>query len=147
MSLLSFFQPITNLLDELITSDEERGKIQIELNKLQSSVDKEFIKLTGKSIDAETKIREADYRLREAELKSDSKLVKNWRPFLMIILSLPMIFNWVIYPMMLQFTDVYSIAEIELPEQYWSFMQLFYGVYGGGRTIEKVAKHIYKEKR
>lgn len=142
MNILSLFAPVTNLIDELVTSDEERLTLQVELEKVKASVDKEILAVGGKVVDAEAKIREADFKVREQELKSDSWLVRHWRPFMMMALGMPMLFNFIGLPF-LQMTGYYDfIKPIVLTPEYWTITQTFYGVYGGGRTLEKIVKHV-----
>ena len=144
MNILSLFAPVTTLIDELVTTDEERLKLNNELEKIKSEVDKQILVVGGKVVDAEARIREADFKARELELKSDSWLVRHWRPFMMMALGLPMLFNFIALPF-LKMTGHYDfITEITLSPEYWTIVQTFYGVYGGGRTLEKIVKHIRK---
>lgn len=66
MSILGFigaiFKPAVDLIDSLHVSDEERGKLQNELARIQQDIHKETTKLLV------------------AEARSDHWLTANWRP-------------------------------------------------------------------
>ena len=145
MNILGLFGPVTKLIDTLTTTDEERLELRNELERIKADVDTQILKTTSKVVEAEAQIRAADFKARELELKSDSWIVRHWRPFMMIALGVPMLFNFVGVPFFTIFTDKYLLMEpIDLSPEYWIIVQTFYGVYGGGRTLEKIVKHIRK---
>ena len=109
----NIFKPAVDLVDELHVSDEERGKLQLEITKVQASIQKESVKLMI------------------AEAKSDHFLVAAWRPICALIL-----FSLILLD---------GFKFVDAPEQVYSLAELFLGVYGGGRTLEKVAKQIGKK--
>jgi Holin of 3TMs, for gene-transfer release len=73
----SIVKPITDLIDNLTTSDEEKLSLKNELVKLQNDV-------AVKVIDYQSKLLDSQTRLIEAEAKGQSWLQRNWRPITMI---------------------------------------------------------------
>lgn len=81
--LSSIVKPITNMIDNLTTTDEERGKLKNELTKIEN----EFL---GKALEYEAKLLDSQGRIVEAEAKGQSwlasirlsliELQRNWRP-------------------------------------------------------------------
>ena len=80
MGVLDFLsgivKPITDLIDNLSTSDEERGKLQNELTKIEN----EFL---AKALEYKSKLLDSQGRIVEAEAKGQSWLQRNWRPITM----------------------------------------------------------------
>ncbi len=74
MGVLDFLsgivKPITDLIDNLSTSDEERGKLQNELTKIEN----EFL---GKALEYESKLLDSQSRVVEAEAKGQTPLKRS----------------------------------------------------------------------
>ena len=113
---------VGNVLDKLTTTDEERLEAK---NKIQQILE-----------DADTKAQEQVSRRWEADMKSDSFLSKNIRPFILIYLT-------VIFTSLAFFDG--NIGEFGLAKEYIPIFQTLlvtvYGAYFVGRTWEK-AKSI-----
>jgi len=108
-------------VDELVTSDEERLNVK-------KQVAETVAPLLQAAQEYEMKVMEARSRLIEAELKSDSFLAKNWRPFTMLVFSAYII--------------VSMIVGAEVPEKMWDVFYLGFGGYVVGRSVEKTAGTI-----
>jgi len=123
MSIFSFisnlFKPAADLVDELVVSDEERGKLKNELAKIQSQAQKQML-------DYESKVVEARSKVIIAEASSVHKLTALWRP----IASLGLVIIIVLASFGIGNPDekVYGLAELLL------------GVYAAGRSCEKLVK-------
>lgn len=107
------FEPAANLIDEIHVSDEERGKLQLEIAKVQAGIHKESTKLMT------------------AEANSDHFLVAAWRPLCALVL-----FGLILLD---------GFKFVDAPPQVYSLAELFLGVYGGGRSLEKISKQIGKK--
>src|SRR5664279_127354 len=81
MGILDFLggiiKPITDLIDNLTTTDEERGKLKNELTKIEN----EFM---GKALEYESKLLDTQGKVVEAEANGQSWLQRNWRPITML---------------------------------------------------------------
>ena len=135
MPLLSFLSelisPVTNLVDELFTSDEERGQMRNALAKIESQVEMKML-----AYEAEIIKYQSDVII--AEAKGDSWLQRNWRPSLMVVFGFIVANNYIIAPYLSAMFGWEVVLEI--PEQLWGLLSLGVGGYIGGRTVEKVIK-------
>ena len=108
------FKPAVDLVDELHTSEEEKGQIKAAILSGQAS------------LEAQITMRQA------ADAGSASWLTRIWRPicaltFLSIVVA-----------------DSYSLLPNPASDQFWLTLQILLGVYGGGRSLEKAASVIRK---
>jgi len=135
MPLLGFLSelisPVANLVDELFTSDEERGKMRNALAKIESQVEMKML-----AYEAEIIKYQSDVII--AEAKGDSWLQRNWRPSLMVVFGFIIANNYIIAPYLEAMFDWQVVLEI--PIQLWDLLKLGVGGYIGGRTIEKGIK-------
>ena len=132
----SLIKPVTDLVDELFTSDEERGKMNNALAVIQNN-------LRAKMMEYEAEIAKYQTSIIIAEAKSQSWLARNWRPSLMAIFGLIIANNYIIAPYLAAMFD-WSVV-LEIPEELWGLLKLGVGGYIGGRTVEKVIK-VWKDK-
>ncbi len=127
MGVLDFLsgivKPITNLIDNLSTSDEERGKLQNELTKIEN----EFL---GKALEYEAKLLDSQGRIVEAEAKGQSWLQRNWRPITMLTF------------LILVVCDSFGLLTFRLSNEAWLLLQIGLGGYVVGRTGEKIVEKI-----
>lgn len=123
--LTSAVKPITDLIDNLNTSDEERGLIRLEFMKLQAG-------LFAQVFQYEEKLLSSRASIIEAEAKGQSWLQRTWRPITMLtflVLVVADSFGWLANP---------------LAPQMWTLMQIGLGGYVVGRSAEKIAPSIAK---
>ena len=117
---------IGNVIDKLTTTDEERLEVKKQIQQILE--------------DADTKAQVEVSRRWEADMKSDSFLSKNIRPFILIYLT-------VIFTSLAFFDG--NIGEFALAKEYIPIFQTLlvtvYGAYFVGRTWEK-AKSITNNK-
>ena len=113
---------IGNVIDKLTTTDEERLEVKKQIQQILE--------------DADTKAQVEVSKRWEADMKSDSFLSKNIRPFILIYLT-------VIFTSLAFFDG--NIGEFALAKEYIPIFQTLlvtvYGAYFVGRTWEK-AKSI-----
>ena len=116
---------IGNVIDKLTTTDEERLEVKKQIQQILE--------------DADTKAQVEVSKRWEADMKSDSFLSKNIRPFILIYLT-------VIFTSLAFFDG--NIGEFALAKEYIPIFQTLlvtvYGAYFVGRTWEK-AKAITKK--
>lgn len=129
MGVLDFLsgivKPITDLIDNLSTSDEERGKLQNELTKIEN----EFL---AKTLEYESKLLDSQGRIVEAEAKGQSWLQRNWRPITMLTFLVLVVF------------DCFGFLKFRLSNEAWLLLQIGLGGYVVGRTGEKIVEKIRK---
>lgn len=117
---------IGNVIDKLTTTDEERLEVKKQIQQILE--------------EADTKAQEQVSKRWEADMKSDSFLSKNIRPFILIYLT-------VIFTSLAFFDG--NIGQFEIAEEYIPIFQTLlvtvYGAYFVGRTWEK-AKSIGNNK-
>ena len=117
----SLFEPATKLIDKVSTTDQERLELRNELAKVEAHVTEKMLEVAKLQLEAET-------RIKEAELKSENWLVQSWRPFTSVILIGAVIYH--------------SYAKIPMPPEMMNLVEVFLGVYSGGRTLEKIANSV-----
>jgi len=85
-------------------------------------------KLKNELAKIEAGMQKEAVKLMTAEASSDNKLTSSWRPICALVL----------------FTLILAdgFALIKAPDQVYELANLFLGVYGGGRSLEKAAKAL-----
>lgn len=68
---------------------------------------------------------------------SGSKLQRNWRPVTMLCFTFIIMYYYFLSP-------VFGFPGIELPERFWSLLEIGLGGYVVGRSVEKVAETVTK---
>jgi hypothetical protein len=130
MSIISFLsgavKPITDLVDSLHTSGEEKGKLVNELTKMEND-------LAMKVLEYEAKIMELQTSVIKSEAEGSSWLQKSWRPITMLTF------------LMLVVLDSFGWLANRLAPEAWTLLQVGLGGYVVGRTIEKVAPSMMEK--
>jgi hypothetical protein len=121
-------KPITNLVDSLHTSEEERLKVKAELLTLQTT-------LLSNVLNYETKLAEAQSKVIVAEAQGQSWLQRNWRPVLMLSFTAIVVNNYILAP-------IFGTPPATVPESMWTLMQIGVGGYIVGRSAEKVVPGV-----
>ncbi len=127
MSFLSFISaaisPVTELIDNLHTSDEERETLRIKFVSLQNEITTKVIALESQLIAAKSSII-------VAEANSQSSIARNWRPITMLTF------------LMLVVLDSFGWLPSPLAPEAWTLLQLGLGGYVVGRTLEKTVPTV-----
>ena len=117
-------------LDKLITSDEERLKIQNELEKIKLDAQANAIKLEA---ELEVKMEESVTARWQSDMQSDEPLAKRVRPYSLVYLLLVV--------SLLSFTDgnlgTFAVKEVYI-DLFQALLLLVFGAYFGGRSLEKI---------
>lgn len=116
-------QPVTNLIDKLHTSEEEKLQARAALVGLQ-------VQLTEKMLDYEARLLEAQSSVIKAEATGRGVLQRNWRPITMLTF------------LALVVADTLGYTEFRLSEQAWELLKIGLGGYVIGRSAEKIAPTI-----
>lgn len=121
----SIVSPITNLIDELHTSDEEKLIIKNKMMQIQANAYSEAIEL-------EKQVMQAKASIITAEANGQSWLQRSWRPIAMLTFLALVVadsFGWLANP---------------LATEAWTLLQIGLGGYVVGRSAEKIAPVVMK---
>jgi hypothetical protein len=116
--------PVAGLIDKLHTSDAERLEAQRALFVAEAE-------LTGKVLDYEARLMEAQASIVKAEAAADSWLTRSWRPIVMMVFLGMVVSWWVGYTP----AKVTETLVLEL----FGLIKLGLGGYVIGRSAEKIA--------
>ena len=121
--LTSAFQPLTRLIDDVHTSEEEKLQIKQQVFEAQNHV-------TLKLLDYEKQLLDSKTQIIVAEAQGGSWLQKSWRPITMLTF------------LVLVVCDAFGWLAFRLSEQAWALLQLGLSGYVVGRSMEKIAPNI-----
>ena len=120
--------PVTKLIDEVSTTDEERLRLRNELAKIERDVKLKALDLDKEIFDGQTKIQ-------LAELKQESNFVKMARPFATWSLVSIILFNYVGSPII---KYLYGIDFPPINDTAIITLGAISGTHTLGRTLEKL---------
>ncbi len=112
------------LLDELISSPTEKLEAK---NRLAEIV---LARLQA--------LNDAQRDVLLAEMKG-SLLQRNWRPVVMLTFAFIIVYHYFLQPLMGFWLEV---PTIQLPDQFWTLLEIGLGGYVIGRSVEKVADKL-----
>ncbi|MBU2492373.1 MAG: holin family protein [Bacteroidetes bacterium] len=123
MGILNFLsgivKPITDLIEGITTTDEERDKLKNELTKIEN----EFM---SKALEYEGLLLESQSKIIQAEAAGQSWLQRSWRPITMLTFLLLVI------------CDSFGLLSFRLNDEAWMLLKIGIGGYVIGRTGEKI---------
>lgn len=141
MSLLDILgtivKPVTDLIDSLTTSDEERLKLKNELFKIENVI-------KAKVLEYEARLAEAQQKVLVAEAQGESWMQRNWRPLLMLSFGVIIVNNFILAPYLGAMFGFKIILEI--PPDMWDLLKIGIGGYIAGRSVEKGVQ-LWKNKK
>ena len=117
--ITNIFKPATDLVDELVTSDEERLQLKTKLKEVEN----EF---QTKVLEYESRLMESQSAIIQAESTGKSWLQRNWRPITMITF------------LILVVCDSFGLLTFRLADEAWTLLQIGLGGYVVGRSAEKI---------
>jgi hypothetical protein len=117
--ITNIFKPATDLVDELVTSDEERLQLKTRLKEVEN----EF---QTKVLEYESRLMESQSAIIQAESTGKSWLQRNWRPITMITF------------LILVVCDSFGLLTFRLADEAWTLLQIGLGGYVVGRSAEKI---------
>ncbi|CAA0231916.1 3TM-type holin [Tenacibaculum maritimum] len=116
----SVFKEIGNVIDNVITNDEERLKAKEAILTMLMEKGNEIDKFKADIIQAEAK---------------GNFLQRSWRPILMLLFGFVVLYSKFIAP-------AFSLPNTELEQDFWNLLQLGIGGYVVGRSAEKIIKDV-----
>lgn len=123
----SVVKPLFGMVDDLHTSDEEKGQLKIALETLHNTIATEALKY-------EAAIAEYKASVIIAEAKSESWITRSWRPLTML--------TFVVLIVMIATGLMDTDALAAVPGQLWTLLTIGIGGYMGGRSAEKIVPGI-----
>lgn len=120
--------PVLEIIDKLVPDADLKTRLKAEIGT----------SLARRDIALVTARREAVL----SELRSDSWMTRSWRPALMFLLMMFLLFFGLIVPLMELVAGEPLPLEPRLdriPDPLWNLLALGVGGYVGGRTVEKIA--------
>ena len=146
-SILSsdFVKTVGKVIDDLVTSDEEKGELKLKFLNQQLDTIREANKMELAHINADTELMKAQAENIKAEAQSESPLARTWRPLTMLTLVAGIIMH--------QFGLDDAVASLwgghgisdEYVDEYFTLVQIGLGGYVLGRSGEKIAKTMKKQ--
>jgi hypothetical protein len=122
--------PVASLIDDLHTSDEEKLIMKAKLMEIEKET-------MAKAIDFEAELINAKKDIIVAEAQGQSWLQRTWRPLLMLIITIIIANNYILFPYISLFFPG-SATMLELPGELYNLMAIGVGGYVVGRTGEKI---------
>jgi len=122
--------PITDLIDDLFTSDEERDEAKRRLMLVE-------LEMQIKAQEIEAKIVEAKKDVMVAELQQGDNYTKRARPTVVYAGLVALFLNHILLPWVTFFTGK-VLPTIELPTEFWFAWGGVVGVYAFTRGQEKI---------
>ena len=126
---LTAFAPIINkvfrVIDKSITDKDLALKLKNDLNMQLLQSGTEELKATARIVEAEAK---------------SNWFVASWRPLLMYVLIAILIWNFIISPIILVLFKIN--AQVLLPSDVWTLLQIGLGGYVVGRSGESIARTL-----
>ena len=116
-------KPITDLIDNLHTSDEEAAKIKQAVFQTQTNLALQVLEYEKQLLDSQKSII-------VAEAQGGSWLQRSWRPITMLTF------------LCLVVADSFGWLPFRLAEDAWTLLQLGLSGYVAGRSLEKIAPKI-----
>ncbi len=123
-------KPITDLIDNLTTSDEERAEAKAKLQLIQNDLTSKYLELEAKTVEAKEKVM-------IAELNQSDNYTKRARPTILYGGMFIMFINNAILPWLAFFKGM-KLPTINLPSEFWIAWGGVASVYAFGRTKEKL---------
>lgn len=128
----TIISPITTLIDDLNTSDEEKLTLKNQMKQLELTYQAKLLELDSQLLESKTNII-------IAEAKGESWLQRNWRPMLMVTFMVIIANNYIIAPY-LNALGVTAVM-LDIPGGMWAMLTVGVGGYVGGRSWEKVKRN------
>ena len=119
--IAGLIKPVTDLVDNLHTSDEERLAAKGVLLQLQTG-------LMSQTLDYEKQLAQSQANIIVAEATANSWLTRTWRPITMLTFVALVVWS--------QFTGMV------IPPDLWFVIKIGLGGYLGGRSVEKSVASI-----
>ncbi len=120
------FKPVSAIIDDIHTSEEEKFMIKKEMSKIQSDIQIRVLDYEKEMLVAKTSII-------NSESNGQSWLQRNWRPITMLTF------------LCLVVCDSFGLLTFRLADEAWTLLQIGMGGYVIGRSCEKIIPQVLKK--
>ena len=120
------FKPVSAIIDDIHTSEEEKFMIKKEMSKIQSDIQIRVLDYEKEMLVAKTSII-------NSESNGQSWLQRNWRPITMLTF------------LCLVVCDSFGLLTFRLADEAWTVLQSGMGGYVIGRSCEKIIPQVLKK--
>nr|WP_067289831.1 3TM-type holin [Marinobacterium profundum] len=127
-AITALVTPVTEMVDALHTSDEERLQARAAIFGLQSELSQTLIEYESKLLAAKSSVI-------IAEAQGQSWLQRSWRPITMLTF------------LVLVVLDTMGLTAFRLSDQAWTLLQIGLGGYVVGRSVEKTVPSLMQAMR
>jgi len=111
---------ITGVLDTVITNDEERLEAKKQLMEITSKLATDLTATQSDVIKTEM---------------TGTNLQRNWRPIVMLLFAGIVVYEYFVAP-------ISGLPKSNLPEAFWSLLEIGLGGYVIGRSVEKITNSV-----
>ena len=125
----SIISPVANMVDNLTTTDAEKGDIKNKLETIKNS-------MASAMLSYEAKLTEAKAEIVKSETVG-SWLQRSWRPIIMLMFGFIIMYEYFI-------SNVFNLPKANLPGAFWELLNIGLGGYIVGRSAEKIAPNFKK---
>lgn len=125
-------KPATDLIDEVVTSDEERLQLKNTFQQIQNELAMKQTDLLFKQMELEKEISSLSAKMISAEVSQGGWLSRSWRPITMLVfvgIIVIYVFGWV-------------QVDSEFAREFLDLVKIGLGGYVVGRSFEKTSTTI-----
>ena len=127
-------KPITDLIDNLTTTDKEKLELKNKLQQINNLYN-------SKVLEYQSDIARYQEKIIVQEAKG-GYWQRNWRPFLMLSITFILINNYIIFPYLHLYFK--QIVTLKFPAGFWALLTTGVGGYVLGRSGEKISENFKK---
>jgi len=131
--LSGIVKPITDMIDNLTTTDKEKLQLKNKLLEIQNLYN-------SKILEYENNISKYREQIIISESQGSSWLQRNWRPILMVSITLILINNYILFPYL--HTIFSQIVVLNFPNGLWTLLTTGITGYILGRSGEKISLNL-----
>jgi len=136
-AVMGAIKPVADLIDNVTTSGEERGKLRLAFGELQGTI-------LGQVLDYESTLVRAQAEIVKAEAQGKSAIQRTWRPILALGFGFIVLWNYagvilLEWILVVAGAGVAPPPRLEMPGGLWALLTTMIGGYVVGRSGEKIA--------
>ena len=123
------FSPIVAIIDKAVPDKDKKNELKAHIKELE-------IQMSGKLLDNEVKLIQAQASVIEKEAGGESALQRLWRPGAMVTFLVIIVYNMIAVPIF----GLPPSSMDAVPDKLWTLMTIGMGGYIIGRSGEHIAK-------
>ncbi len=144
---------VLDSFDKLVTSKDERMKNDNQLAEIRNELAEIQKDIYDKAADVEIELVKAKSTALQGEINGNW-LQRSWRPLLMLCFGGIIIYQYFLVHLINVILAAFHVqydgsplyfSEFELPDRFWTLLEIGVGGYIAGRSLEKVAPNVTKK--